>query len=70
MKIDKVKTEKGKAKIITEEKPWVKPKYQQIIDQDTEHLGNNPPDLEAIYNLLQQIAKDVHEMKVRLLPWK
>jgi len=41
------------------------PKYKQIIDQDTKRLDNSPPDLTAVYNLLQQIAHDVHEIKVR-----
>ena len=66
MKISKVETEKGKAKIITEEKPWVKPDYQQVIDQNAERLGSNPPDLEAVYDLLRLIAQDVHEIKARL----
>ena len=66
MKIDKVETEKGKAKIITEERPWVKPDYQQIIDQNDKRLGSNAPDLEAMYDLLRQIAQDVHEIKTQL----
>jgi len=66
MKIDKVETEKGKAKIITEERPWVKPDYQQIIDQNAKRLGSNAPDLEAMYDLLRQIAQDVHEIKTQL----
>jgi len=43
-----------------------KPKYQQVIDQNAERLGSNPPDLEAVYDLLRLIAQDVHEIKVRL----
>jgi len=43
-----------------------KPKYKQIIDQNAERLGSNAPDLEAVYNLLQLIAQDVHEIKTQL----
>lgn len=41
------------------------PKYQQVIDADAKRLNGQPPDMEAVYNLLQHIAQDLHEVKLR-----